>query len=401
MNRLTKNTIPVIVQLAIILYTLRLALPVWGFYMPAVVNVILLAFLYFSIFTGKIRLRAIDFLMVVPIFSVEILSLFYDTPSNMAVYAYSMLQTLIYPLLGLYLIKSDDSKSIRRIFYVVSLAYLVTCVTTYMGCITYPTASRALAAMLDTEDPELYALYVSMNIGSFSFVYAIVLMLPLLIYLIRDKRINIIIGIIALFLVVCAIIITEYAIALLFMIVSFMVFFFPRNFSLKYIITTIVVVSIVFFIAKDSVGHAFETFASNVNSEILAERLNNISEILLGGEKNVEGNLENRIAVYTKSIEAFNASPIWGGGEKKVGGHSFVLDNLGSYGLLGLVAMFFMYSTLYKLFYRRYKQQDFWGYILLTFGIAICFAILNPKDNLPILTLFVPIFAVAFKTEKK
>ena len=400
MNILKKNTIPVIVQIAIVVYALRLALPVWGFYMPAMVNAALLAFLYVAIFVGRVRLRAIDFLAVIPIFSVEILSLFYETPSDIVIYIYKIAQLFIFPLLGLYLIKSDNHPIVRRIFYIVSIAYLVTCVTTYFGCLTYPAASRALATMSESENYDLYSLYTSMNIGSFSFVYAIVLMLPLLIYLVRDKRLNIIIGVIALLMVVITIFVTEYATALLFMIVAFMAFIFPKNFSTKHIIITMLTILVIYWGAKDYLGHAFDVLATNVDSEILAERFYSISDLLLGDEKSVEGDIESRIEVYELSVKAFEASPIWGASGINVGGHSFFLDNLGKYGCFGLIAMIFMYSSLYKLYFKRYKSQPYSGYILLTFFIALALAILNPKDNLAILTFIVPLFTVAFKTEK-
>lgn len=395
MNILKKNTIPVIVQIAIVVYALRLALPVWGFYMPAMVNAALLAFLYVAIFVGRVRLRAIDFLAVIPIFSVEILSLFYETPSDIAIYIYKIAQLFIFPLLGLYLIKSDNHPIVRRIFYIVSIAYLVTCVTTYLGCLAYPVASRELATF--SQEDEMYSLYTSINIGGFSFVYAIVLMLPLLIYLVRDKRLNIIIGVIALLMVVITIFVTEYATALLFMIVAFMSFIFPKNFSTKHIIITMLTILVIYWGAKEYLGHAFDVLATNVDSEILAERFYSISDLLLGDEKSVEGDIESRVEVYELSVKAFEASPIWGASGINVGGHSFFLDNLGKYGCFGLIAMIFMYSSLYKLYFKRYKSQPYSGYILLTFFIALALAILNPKENLAILTFIVPLFTVAFK----
>lgn len=394
-----KNKIPGIVQILIILYVLRAALPVWGFYMPAVVNVILFSCLYLAVFIGKLRLQVKDLLLMVPVFSVEILSLFYEIPSDIATYVYGMLQLIMYPLLGLYLIKSNDSKAARRIFYVVSLAYLVTCVTTYWGCKVYPTASRMLATTIAVDDPELYSLYVSMNIGGFFFVYTIVLMLPLFIYLIRVKRINFIIGILALLLVAFTVLITEYATAMLFTVVAFMAFIFPQKFGLKHIMTTVFVVFIVYLIAKDYIVYTFETVASNVESEILAERLNSLADVF-HGEKNIYGDLENRFGTYTKSIDAFNASPIWGGSGKEDGGHSFLLDNMGKYGILGIIAMIFMYNSIYKLFYKRFKSQDYWGYISLSFLTALAFAIINPQEMLNYLTFLGPVFMVAFKTDR-
>lgn len=400
MNQPEKNTIPFIVQFVILLYSLRLCLPAYAHYMPAVVNVALLAFLYMAVFGGRVRLRANDFFAVIPIFSVYILSLLYEIPSNWATYIYSLAQTFIYPLLGLYLIKSDDKKIVKRLFIILVIAYLVTCVTTYIGCIMYPQASRTLATLSETENVELYSLYTGMNIGSFTFVYALVLILPLLLCLVRNKMINVIIGIVALIMVVMTILVTEYATALIFMIVAFTSFIFPKKFGAKHIFLTIAIVAILFVSVKSYVGQAFQILATNLESEMLAVRFQSLSDMFLEGEKSLEGDIEARADVYTDSIEAFEDSPIWGGSNKTVGGHSYILDNMGKYGIFGLVAMIIMYSTLYRLYIKPYKCQTYFGYILLSFFIAMVLAILNPKEYLTILTYIIPLFTVSYKAEK-
>ena len=48
---------------------------------------------------------------------------------------------------------------------------MITGITTYYGCQIFPSASRDIAAQLISEDPEQYAMYMSYNIGSFSFLY--------------------------------------------------------------------------------------------------------------------------------------------------------------------------------------------------------------------------------------
>ena len=76
-----------------------------------------------------------------------------------------------------------------------------------------------------------------------------------------------------------------------------------------------------------------------------------------------------------------------------------MLDNLGRYGLLGLIAMIIMYRRMFKAFFKPCAQQKWYGYICLFVlgGIGFCF--LNPKDNLIVLTFIVPLFMASYKEE--
>lgn len=56
-----------------------------------------------------------------------------------------------------------------------------------------------------------------------------------------------------------------------------------------------------------------------------------------------------------------------------------MLDNLGRYGLLGLIAMIIMYRRMFKAFFKPCAQQKWYGYICLLFLVALAFAFLNPE----------------------
>lgn len=391
------NMIPWYFQFLVIFYALHTSMPVVGFYTPAIVNATVLLFLYCFLLAKRGAAIMSDIGYVLPIFSVYILSLFYEGVSHLASYIYTIAQVFIYPLLALYLIRCGNSNSIRKVFIIVGISYIVTGITTYYGCQIYSNASRDLAAMLDSEDPGLYAMYVKYNIGSFSFIYTLVLILPLLIYLIRDKKVNIIVGLICLVVIIMAILASEYATALLFLFICLISFFMPKYFRLQRLIWIVVIFSILYLTGKPFLGQILESLANIVDSETIATRLYNLSILFTKGSRHVDGDLESRITVYNLSIEAFLKSPIWGSSQAKVGGHSYILDSLGKYGLLGGIAMIIMYKRLYNSFFKPWNNQKWYGYICLMFMLAFSFAVLNPKDNLIVLTFIVPLFTASYK----
>lgn len=391
------NVIPWYFQLMVIFYALHMSMPILGFYTPAVVNVAVLLFLYFFLFLKRGHAIMADIRYVLPIFSVYILSLFYEGVSNFPKYIYGMAQLFIYPLLALYFIRNGTSKSVRRIFIVVGISYIITGITTYIGCQIFPNASRNIAAMLNSEDPGLYAIYMKYNIGSFSFIYTLVLILPLLVYLIRDKKINVIIGLICMVIIIMTILASEYTTALLFLFICLISFFIPKYFGVKKNIWVIIGVLVLFFAGKPFLGQILESLANAVSSETIADRLSNLTLFFTNGTQHIDGDLESRVTIYNLSMDAFFESPIWGSRQAKVGGHSYILDCLGKYGLLGLIAMVIMYRRMFNAFFKPWSNRKCYGYICLLFMIALSFAALNPKDNLVVLTFIVPLFVASYE----
>lgn len=391
------NAIPWYFQLMVIFYALHTSMPVVGFYTPAIVNVAVLLFLYCFLFVKRGHALITDVRYILPIFSVYILSLFYEGISHLPIYIYGMAQVFIYPLLALYLIRCGNSKTVKKVFIIIGVSYIITGITTYIGCQMFPNASRNLAAMLSSENPALYVMYMKFNIGSFSFIYTLVLVLPLLIYLIRDKKVNVFWGFISLVVIIMAVVASEYTTALLFLFVCLMPFFVPKYFGIKNILWVILCTLFLYVIGKPFVGQILESLADVINSETIAERLYNLSVFFTNGSQHVDGDVESRINVYNLSIEAFLRSPFWGSSNAKVGGHSYILDCLGKYGLLGLIAMFIMYKHLFNVFFKPWSGQKWYGYICLLFIIALVLSALNPKDNLGVLTFIVPLFIASNK----
>lgn len=122
----------------------------------------------------------------------------------------------------------------------------------------------------------------------------------------------------------------------------------------------------------------------------MIERLNSLA----GGQAGLEQSESNRIFLYERSIRTFFDNPLFGTmlkGGGGVGGHSFILDTIGVYGIFGIALLFFMYRKIYRLFFEPFKNEDGYGYVLWLFLQSILLSCINTGLWLPVLTLFTPV----------
>ena len=396
-NTNNKATLPWYFRALVVLYAFHSTLPILGFNTPAVVHAANMALLYGFLFIKEGRTALSDFAKIIPIFAIHILSILYKGFGNIAVELYWLLQLMVYPLLSLYLIRIGDQRSAKRLVVILGLSFIVTSITTYFGCRAYPGASRDLAAMLSTRDPALYALYMSLNIGSFSFIYALVLLLPLLVFAIKEKLVYRWIGLAVLAIVVMAIIVSDYTTALLCMTVSIIILFVsPRRLKTIHFVLMAVLIFVLILASDWLIVPFLDKLGGIVGREIVSDRLQELSALSSNESSFLEGDMEARSDLYMKSINSFLDSPVWGSSSAKLGGHSYVLDNMGQFGLLGLIGMIIVFRAIFKRFFAPFKQQKFYGHILFSFLVAILLALLNPKDYLTVLTFYIPLFCVAF-----
>ena len=402
MTHTKKNNIPIQFELALIFYVLHNTIPVVGFHTPAVVNALVLAYLYIFLFIHS-KNFILDFGHVIPIFSITILSILYGGFKDFATDIYFIAQTFIYPLVTLYLFKCQNQKAVTRIFYIVIISYMVTAVTTYIGCGIFPGASRQIAGNLDSKDEELFTLYMQYNIGSFAFIYTLVMLLPIAIGMFRTHKKSILFSVTMMVLIVMTVIRSEYSTALIMMVLIAVSFFFPTNFRFRHIFYLFIVCGIFYIVGKLSLGQLLIDLSQKVESASVSERFYDLGTFFVsnGGAANMEGDVGYRMEFYQKSLDMFKAYPILGGGVQAAGGHSFLFDNLGKFGIIGLFATILVYSKIYILFYRPFRFNSWYGYALIVFVVALILATLNPKDNIGVLTFTIPLFMKAFDTTKR
>ncbi len=385
------TTIPRYIEVLIVLYVFHTTLPAFGYYIPALVHGGTMAFLYFYLMSYDKHFGS-NLSKALAIFSVSILSLLYNGLSNFATGVYWLLQIFIYPLLSLYLMRYANEKVLKRMLVAIGLSYLITAVTTYFGNQIFPLASRLIVS---TEDVGEVNLYRSYNIGGFNIVYAWVLLLPAVMYMIRNKVVSTYIGIVILIILSATVLAAEYTTALFVLVLTIATLLFIRNIGSKQIIALMVAFVLVVTVFDQYIFPLLANFTGIFGSDQVDERLMELSSFA-EGSASFEGDMGSRYDFYKVSWDSFAQSPIWGRRNAITGAHSYVFDTMAQYGLIGVLGLIIMYVQIFKSFYKPFKHSSFFGYALYTFCVALTLAIINPKDNMSVLTFMMPLAATYF-----
>ena len=390
-----KNKI-ILLEVLAVLYIMHTLLPAVGHYMPGIMYLGLFGITFVLVLPAFYRKGAY---VMLGFFAVSLLH-FLLKLSNIvgaALYMYGELQVYLFGLIALTIIAYGDPKHSRRMFWLILVMYAITAVTTIIGNDKYPQASRFLATF--EQDNPLNQLYTSKNIGGFSLAYALVLLTPIIIYLTKSKKMNRIIGIGFLVLLGVTLMAMEYGMAVLLYAASLSLLLIPRL-TTKRIIILLVVVLLFVLLFGGLVANIFEEISLSVDSEALSERFMAIAEVLRGEDKTTSATAQNRTELYGKSWDAFINSNLLGAwGNKSVGnpgGHSFVLDAMGSFGLLGIVALVFVFVSMYKVTLKPYRTQSIYPYLLWIYLVASVLMVLNPRTYGLSFLLVGPVFGHAF-----
>ena len=400
MRVIKANAIPKFIEILIVLYVFHTTIPIFGYYTPAIVHsgIMLLLYVYLAVYDKSFGRNV---MMVLPIFSIHILHLLLRS-SSFTKELYMELQLFLYPLLALYLMRYADRKALKRILLFIGISYLVTAITTYIGNQIFPYASRNLAAVFQSDEEYMYDVYMKFNIGGFNIIYAYVLLTPVVMYMIRSKVVPRIISILLLIVISLVIVISEYTTAffsLIMIVASLLVM--PKNFGTRHLVGLVSIMFFVLFVFDSFIFPNMASLTGIFGSDLVNARLLELVN-LSSGSGAFEGDLGSRYDFYKMSFDSFLKSPIWGSRNATLGGHSYFFDTLGGYGLLGLIAIILMYRQLLKVFYKPFPNNEFYGYSIFVLGIAIMLVILNPKDNITLLTFTVPVIAAFFskKTQR-
>lgn len=378
----------------VMLYFLHKMMPLVGYYMPSVMYLGVFAVLMLSSFDVIGRSRKINvlgkmlLLMIVSLF-VFIENINTRSISSFPLYLYGEFQTVLFGFIVLSYDNEAREHKNKYLFWFVIACYVITSITTVIGNIRYPLASRILA----TGDVFSVAFYTAKNIGGFTFVYELVLLIPLIIYMFKNSMINKWLSAGLIVLLGYTIIKTEYTTAFLFFILSLLLFFIP-NLTIKKIYVLLGVFVILFVVNVDYFADLLRRLGQNLESEIFSTRFNELALMLEGEDIIDTGNAGSRAELYRRSFNAFVNSDFVGSWSNiGIGGHSFILDTMGRYGVLGIIAIFVVYVTIYSLFVKPYKSEKFYPYLFYVYIMAMVLAFLNPKMYMFIFIVVFPTFA--------
>lgn len=262
-----------------------------------------------------------------------------------------------------------------------SMAY--TCFTTWIGLEMFPNASRDLAGAANEATRELY---MSLNIGGFEFVYAVVLALPIVIWMIFNSKgyLKLLNVLIFLSFLNC-IYMSAYTTALIFsiMILIFSIIEYKPQYK-NAVYSSLIV--FVFFAGTGILSYVVEWVAGMVENDYVADRLLQVSLLLQGtSAEDVDTESSNeRIVLMQHAWDGFFASPIFGNNllgyhKNLMSGHSMVLDLLSSCGVLGLFLFVRLFYNAFKKLYPSGFMNKPSAFKLVWFAF-IALSIMNPSS---------------------
>lgn len=341
----------------------------------------------FIMLTGGIeRLSALIYILAPAGFYV--LFTFITGTQSITILGYQGLLFLLPLVIGYYFFYYRDD-TIPFFSKIIVFAIVITAITTIIGTIRFPEASRILATIAESEDPESIK-YSWNNIGGYEFVYTCVLLYPVLILAYKQRKVSRVTFLILFLLLLTLIIFAEYTIALLLFMITSILFFVGKKATASQLLITGIVMSAIFFLFQPAFEKFFLWLADIFDSKVFNERLT----ALAGGVNGIENSESNRIELYNMSINAFIKNPVFGNTFNRSfagGGHSFILDCLANYGILGGGAILLIYRNVYRNFFAPFKNEQGYAFVIWTFVQAIVLSIVNTNLWLSVLALFAPV----------
>ena len=220
----------------------------------------------------------------------------------------------------------------------------------------YPDAIRARETMEVWGEEEIL-----FGTPDYAMVYGMALIFPILLQKCKDAPVRSKskwFYIICTLMVAYIIIVSQFATALLLTIVATIVFFVLSMKPNTRIIVVLLVILFVLFIRLPKLDVMFlNTLAENVSGTWVG-KLHDLAETLSGGV--ATGSVLGRTDLYTKSLQAFLESPVFGKLLKSttsIGGHATAIDILGLAGFIGFVP--FLLTIYYN--FKRLKYNCNYG----------------------------------------
>ena len=313
---------------------------------------------------------------------------------------YELINMAILPsLIILYIINNNDIKLCKFLCVCLYLSFLITTITTIIGNIVFPHASRMMATGM-ADNPDLLNQFYRYNIGGFDFVYSVALLIPIMVYIIKNYRQYRYPLLLLVFTSVYSIYISEYTTALLVSLLGLSCFFMASiitKHNLKVYFLAISVFIIFFYTVVPVILNAV---ADMLGSDDIAVRLHDISDMILGKELDTDSDIATRQNLYMISFMGFLENPIIGIHEYR-GGHSFVLCIMCYWGMFGVFMLVYLFKCMSKLFFKPFANTSIYGHICIFYALYIIVIILNPRVYLIIPMFCVPLAGYYFATKNQ
>lgn len=298
-------------------------------------------------------------------------------------------------IIALYIKENNNEKFVKNYLQTYIIVTTITSITTIIGLIMYPTASRELASGTEIYDTTKYTIR---NIGGYQHIYALVVLLPILMWLIkRTEKAWRIVNVVTLLINLYCIYRSQYTIAIIITAII-VVLTILKRFKKIMIVTMILLGAILSFNSSgimERLSSGFKYVSEHIGMEYVGDRLLQVSQLLDGAVIHTDTSAE-RIDHYKHCLEKFSESPIvghnmWGFSEENISGHSMILDTMSGMGMLGLLLVGIIFIISYKLV-LRVNGGKMNSTILLTWLAFVAVSILNPSS---FITIYMILFVLA------
>lgn len=384
------------VDILLFIFIVYSGLPVLSVYLPTFVNVLVTICVYVYVVL-KLNNRFLSaFSCFLPLFAIDILyciGSFIISEDNLLRDIYGILRAMLWPILALIIAQNNNKILARNALLLTLFVYSITAITTIYGCSLYSGASRLIT---DTYQDESYRNFLkSFNIGDYQFIYILALSTPVLLYFLRYRHLGPLLTLPIIALSFYTIYTAEFTTALMFSVFSLILIFVPKSHSVKsfLIISSIALVIILF--SSTFFIDLLQSISGIIDSEVMSTRISEMSESLRGERLGDEADLAVRIDVWQSSWDAFMKNPLWGT-YGKGGGHSLILDTIGDFGFLGILALIISFRSLYKLYVRPYARNDIYIYVSFMFLLTIAFSLFNTGVKFFVFSFIVPLSAYCY-----
>ena len=408
-NKKNKNTggIGIVLMVfGVVLMSLKAFVPAASPHMPGGILLAIVLFILVGVMLSAGIGKFVKYLLLsLVLFLIPILSLLQSlivNDGNAFSHLVTVLMLIVWPVFSSYVLAHRQERRIillsRVLLLFVSGLLVLTMVTTYIGNLEFPGASRALAHY-DADTSGLLSLYTSMNIGGFAFVYTITLILPLLSYWMKTGKMALMLGSAGFVVAIMCIIGSQYSIALMMSIISVSMCFFPRQIRVSHIFS-FASLFLVLLLTGPLIGDFFLYLSNNIEGQTMSSRMEEVYQIFSGGGMDSTSDTSTRVGLIAMSWNTFFDHFLIGS-SVGAGGHSYLVDTLAHFGIIGMVAIVVSFRYMFKQYVTPLKRTDLYYYALACYLINIVQCYVNTYNGFVLFTLILPLFVVAFQDKLK
>lgn len=282
-----------------------------------------------------------------------------------------------------------DKNRLEFLYNISIITIIIYSILTVKELISNPYISR----ILSTGYRDKY-LVKNKFIGGYDFAYGLTFILIPYIYIIIELKlthnINKFISIVVFFILTVTLLYQQFTISIILLVIGLILNLLKVSKVTSVIIwTTVIIITINAF--SNGLIYLLDTMSNNLNQEVIAEKINELSESMKDRNVNSTVDFKERIKRYKISLEEFINDPFAFNENKKIGSHSELLDEYAKYGIVVAsvtTLTFYQYIKFIYLELNSNEKKRIW------FCISIVYVLFNLINNTMFISTSLMIFFV-------